>query len=633
MEKGGDCNMILKRFRVTNFRSVIDSGWINCDSVTTLVGINESGKSNILLALWKLNPARGGEIDPLHDLPVTKLSDLQCQLETTTFIEAVFKLGESGDVINEELGSEFEPNDELQISRSYDGGYSYKFVNELAAEKLEKLKTSKTSATIDNEEAEEQKYITSEDVFEVVKKYIPHFVYYSNYGNLASKIYLPHAVKWLNGEKVTGVEEKEDQVRTLKVLFDYVNLSPQEILDMGKDAVDIARLNRRDDSPTEEEIGRAEANKEKRAIVLQSAASKLTKEFKAWWKQGEYVFRFGADGDYFNIWVSDDKRPEEVDLELRSTGLQWFLSFYLVFLMESQEGNDNSVLLLDEAGLTLHPLAQKDLALFFNKLAENNQILNTTHSPFIVDPENIDRCRVVFSDENGGTKVSENLREGSAAAGKQSIYAVHAALGLTVSDVLLQGSSTIIVEGISDQYYLTTIKNVLIREKKIAPQKEILFIPSGGVRGVAGIAALVSSKADSLPIVVIDSDKAGNDYRKKLEDGLYKDSKDRILSVADYSGIEQSEIEDMIPFEFILKAVDRILPIQDEEDDEFEPKEGEPIVPQIEKYANERGIELKRGWKVDLAKSFKKMMSGKKKKSISERYKEMWVKLFQQFEE
>ena len=46
--------MKLQRFKVANFRSVIDSGWITVDDVTTLVGINESGKSNILLALWKL---------------------------------------------------------------------------------------------------------------------------------------------------------------------------------------------------------------------------------------------------------------------------------------------------------------------------------------------------------------------------------------------------------------------------------------------------------------------------------------------------------------------------------------------------------------------------------------------------
>ena len=43
--------MILAKYRVTNFRSVQDSGWIDCDNVTTLVGVNESGKSNLLLAI------------------------------------------------------------------------------------------------------------------------------------------------------------------------------------------------------------------------------------------------------------------------------------------------------------------------------------------------------------------------------------------------------------------------------------------------------------------------------------------------------------------------------------------------------------------------------------------------------
>ena len=43
--------MKLLRYRVTDFRSVEDSGWIDCDDVTTLVGINESGKSNLLIIM------------------------------------------------------------------------------------------------------------------------------------------------------------------------------------------------------------------------------------------------------------------------------------------------------------------------------------------------------------------------------------------------------------------------------------------------------------------------------------------------------------------------------------------------------------------------------------------------------
>ena len=86
--------MKLNKFRVTNFRSIQDSGWVECNDVTTLVGINESGKSNLLLALWKLGPARGGEIDILHDMPVSKLSSLRNKLETTPFICGEFTIDE-----------------------------------------------------------------------------------------------------------------------------------------------------------------------------------------------------------------------------------------------------------------------------------------------------------------------------------------------------------------------------------------------------------------------------------------------------------------------------------------------------------------------------------------------------------
>jgi predicted ATPase len=44
--------------------------------------------------------------------------------------------------------------------------------------------------------------------------------------------------------------------------------------------------------------------------------------------------------------------------------LQWFLSFYLVFLVESVGTHQGAVLLLDEPGLSLHPLAQRDLSGF-----------------------------------------------------------------------------------------------------------------------------------------------------------------------------------------------------------------------------------------------------------------------------
>nr|VFJ57146.1 MAG: AAA ATPase domain-containing protein [Candidatus Kentron sp. FW]VFJ64354.1 MAG: AAA ATPase domain-containing protein [Candidatus Kentron sp. FW] len=48
--------MKLKKFRVHNFRNIVDSGWVEIDDIITLVGRNESGKTSLLQALWKFNP-------------------------------------------------------------------------------------------------------------------------------------------------------------------------------------------------------------------------------------------------------------------------------------------------------------------------------------------------------------------------------------------------------------------------------------------------------------------------------------------------------------------------------------------------------------------------------------------------
>lgn len=45
------------RYRVENFRNIDDSGWISLERVTAFVGRNESGKTALLKALHKFNPA------------------------------------------------------------------------------------------------------------------------------------------------------------------------------------------------------------------------------------------------------------------------------------------------------------------------------------------------------------------------------------------------------------------------------------------------------------------------------------------------------------------------------------------------------------------------------------------------
>lgn len=85
----------LLEFRVINFRSIKDSGWIDTDSLTCLVGTNESGKTNLLVGLWKLNPANSEPIDPLIDYPRKKYVDYRATEGNEIFIIGDFELSES----------------------------------------------------------------------------------------------------------------------------------------------------------------------------------------------------------------------------------------------------------------------------------------------------------------------------------------------------------------------------------------------------------------------------------------------------------------------------------------------------------------------------------------------------------
>jgi len=727
----------------------MDSGWIDCDNITSLVGINEAGKSNLVLALWKLKPAREedeSKIELRDDMPRHMYTDWKDIPEDVNFISAVFELD---DILSDNVAAKCECEISsikyVQITRSYDGEYKLHFPDYIARTKIQaeivrdiissakdEIGSLNEVAEVEIEEDEEveagnetvetevgikdtilesldkilsslkkKEVLCKEDfnaikllypteliqlsdseiypafvsvqklidktfaildiqepsdvkgIHDLITSEMPSFVYYSDYGNLDAEIYLPQAVKLLENNTIVGFDNAA-KIRTLRMLFEFVNLNPKEILELGKDPLTEKQVititntvnssypqqNKTEKSeetihfiPDEDEIKEGQKNKSERKIQLNSAASSFTRKFKDWWKQGDYTFEFDADGDYFKIWVSDKIRPDKIELRQRSTGLQWFFSFFLVFLVESKDAHKGTILLLDEAGLTLHPLAQKDLIAFFENLADENQIIHTTHSPFLIDTNNIDRVKVVYMDKDGYTVSSNNLREGITPENKNSIYAAHAALGLSVSDVILQGCQPVIVEGTSDQYLLNAIKLFLIRNKKIAPDKELVFLAGGGTstKGVQGIIGILSGKSEELPPVLLDSDKNGEDMKKNLSSGLYKEKlSKRIISAKDITEIEYSEVEDIIPYNLMSKEVERLL--RNDDDVEFEDSysNGAPILPQIEKFATDNSIVLPSGWKVELARKVKVQLV-KPKVKIDDKYVQMWTKLFGYF--
>ena len=574
--------MELTSFRVTDFRSIQDTGWIDASRVTALIGTNESGKSNILLALWKLKPVRDGNIDLLADIPRSQYHVVRKAQPKPIFIRAKFEFAEEEAVcLSKMTSSPQEEMDVAKVTRSLDDKVSVSFPNatiqtdveitslgkvlSAAREQISALNAAGSSEepykrtvleairraedSISRAEdklsfvhevlgdlAPKKRLKNSEIVpaFEafmlrlaanIVYELIPSFVYYANYENLDSEIYLPHVIANMQREDLGGAEAAK--TRTLRVLFEFVQLDPTEILKLGKES-----------GGEKQQIELDARNKTEREVLLQSASTSLTGKFRDWWKQGNHKFRFQADGNHFRIWVADEIRIEEVELEGRSSGLQWFLSFFLVFLVESAASHKNAILLLDEPGVSLHPIAQEDLFEFFDTLSKENQVFYTSHSPFLVNADQLDRVRAVYYDEEGKdkglTKVSADLRAMEKSKGQiKSIYSVYAALGISVSQAILLGSTQIVVEGPSDQFYFSALKSYLIGNGLIQPKRELLFLPTGGASGIKAVVPIIAGKDEILPIVLVDGDHQGNQVADRLKKSLYKGQEDQIISLSE----------------------------------------------------------------------------------------------------
>ncbi|WON72486.1 AAA family ATPase [Nitrosospira sp. Is2] len=695
--------MQLTRFLVTNFRSVENSNWVEVDKVTALIGVNESGKTNLLVPLWKLNPATGGEIQPASDYPKKHFGAIRQAPQNYCFITAEFETGPLAGELSRKAGITPEAAALVSVKRYFNGEYAVSFpqsegftgvdpsdvnsevkkliagamrsitdlapstqeheLKEIVLTKLNQMHDTLAEPRLSASDASEFKrelqfliqepdrrttavyshvaelldaieLITSEitspgegaaDVTDIVLGALPKFVYYSEFGNLDSEIYLPHVVQNLQRNDLGSKEAAK--ARTLRVLFKFVGLEPGDILELGQDLRD-ARNNQRE--PTADEISEIALKKRERSILLQSAGAVLTEKFRNWWKQGDYKFRFDADGSHFRIWVSDDRRPEEVELESRSTGLQWFLSFYLVFLVESEGEHQRAILLLDEPGLSLHPLAQRNLSAFFDNLASFNRILYTTHSPFLIDAEHLGRARKVYISENGTTKATPDLRhveKDPRQAG--AAYVVHSALHLNVAESLLLGCQPVIVLGPSDQYYLSTIKTLLIGANKISPKRELVFAPSGGSKTAEVVASIITGRDEPLPKILLSGDEPGKRISQELKSGPYHGVEERVLSTDTYVGFTGSELEDLIPASFFAQVIDRWernseIPFADVV------VSGKPLVGQVEAWAETQGVTLREGWKIEVAKRTKEVALKKGVSAFDHATTGRWVKLFQE---
>lgn len=654
------------RFRVQNFRNIDDSGWIPLEKVTAFVGRNESGKTTLLKALHKFNPATPEPYNPQREFPRDRYTREFRNGADWPVCSVVFEIGEPFRQEIEAILGGNPPPQEAICTRFYDGSLQIHFepavhieaikpallIDALktfasAARRLEapvpeqedqtkKLRTDLATwasawqeklgshvdlriqngatllsnlrteldkhatpqtadmvealqSVVDPALAEAKKIPVVDQIAEHIEARLPVLIYFDDFGVLDSAIYLPNFLKDLKRAP------NDPRTRTINAMYKHVGLTAQEIADLGTESAQQARA--QSQQPTAEMIAQDQDRKELRAIKLNSASLDITKRFNGWYGQRRHTIDYQADGDYFRIWVADDRRPGvKIELEGRSKGFQWFFSFYLIFLVESEEGHKDAILLLDEPGLHLHPTAQQELIAFFEKLAEANQLIYTTHSPFLIDGENLHRVRPVTEDDSGHSRV----RVDGWPKDRETIFPLQAAAGYAMVRGLFQHKQNVLVEGMSDYYYLHALSHQCRNTNRTSLPDNIYITPCGGTKMVGNIASLFLGQ-EVRPIVLLDGDEAGRVRRDALLKELYSAHGSAILMLDEALGRngEHIEIEDILGEEIIMEAVNSVISKKLKINDTDRSKGSLPA--QIKSASGRQTIELPDGWKVSVA--------------------------------
>ena len=398
-----------------------------------------------------------------------------------------------------------------------------------------------------------------EKLYDLVKQDLPVYIYFEDYNILDGSILISDLVKAIQGD----LKFKEFKIQ--ETLFKHVNLDPIEIYDLGSTKLTntqkselnsrIQQKNINADQVTTDFYEKVSKEKQqelkKRKILLDSASQLMTKTLNKYFQERNYKVEYDTDGQFLQILIWDDVRPSKINLEERSKGFRWYFSFFLVFLVESEGMHKNAILLLDEPGIHLHLQAQFNLINFFQKLEESNQIIYTTHSPFLIDEYHLEQVRSVYEDEDGITHVTEN----NLIPDKKSIFPLQAALSYKTSQVIYQGLKQLIVEGDGDYNYIIAITHILEKTGRKSLDKDIVIIPCKGASKIDMYARLFID-LENIPVVLVDSDSEGKKTYDALTETLFLKNKRNVLLIGNFMNKNyETEIEDFIGKELLVDCI------------------------------------------------------------------------------
>lgn len=602
--------MRLTKVRITNFQSIHDSNEFDVGDVTCLVGKNEAGKTALLKALYRLNPivTSDGIFNPTYDYPRQFVSDYKDAIKSDdrdpdNVVQATYVLDPDDiaaitDIYGHGCLESDEPTIELCKGYSNETTYSGPDIDEKKAlnhlidtselpdsvrDKLRDLTVQeKIEALGAVEQIDAVKKLThslqeindrsiSDIIYDILKGRFPKYLYFDEYHQLTGEENLDA----LRVRESSGSLKKSDL--PLLGLISLASLTLDQMIEPGDTETLVARLEAAENRLTEKALHYWSQNRHLRMTFdVRSAQPNDPKDMQS-----------GT-----NIWgrVKDTAHHVTTSLGTRSRGFIWFFSF-LAWYSKTQKEEQNIILLLDEPGLSLHAKAQADLLRYFEKeLVPHHQLIYTTHSPFMIDPNQFRRVRIVqdlsvdvkdptkLSDRDRGTQViTDVLRVTS-----DSLFPLHGALGYEIHQTLFIGPNCLVVEGVSDLLYIQTMSNVLQERGQAGLRADWTITPVGGAGKVPTFIALLGANTKLNIAVLVDYHRKD---KQAIED-LYKTKlirKKKVLTYADFvdNGTGDVDIEDMFAPEFYLRLVNGAYGTDIDLNDL---STGQRIIPSIEKY-------------------------------------------------
>ena len=580
--------MRLKAFRVQMYRPILDSGWVNIDDITVIVGKNESGKTALLKALHKFKPFTHDPYTLDREWPRGHRKE---RSPDAVVVQTRFDFeDEEKDKIGKLLTEQQQPTG-VEISKTYEGEYRYKFfpmdLDSIEQVTMDRVLLPYRAPDIDDPVSTELTEVISQILDQVTKLIESHSLSAFTENIETYKSQIDAAVQSDNEQDIEYAKAVIVALDDLSKLVDaaVVRLKIEKMvsewiptfiyMDDHKPFQGIAYLDqinqrKNDNQLTDEdetflmilemagldfdtELQRAtEADREQRMLDMNDASLTLTNLLADHWSQREYEVKFEADGYHVIAFVSDEIQSSLVPLNERSKGFQWFFSFDTTFLYETQGTFKNAVILLDEPGLHLHAAAQRDLLVRLKEYAKGNQLIYTTHMPFMIDMERLDNIRVCIENKDKGSTVSEDFY----AADEHARFPLQAALGLSISQSLFIGPYNLVVEGITDFWLLSTLATILRSENRTSLDERVVITPSGGATKAAYVATMLQGQELNV-VVLLDSDPEG----KRVAEGLIKKwimEDKHVLLLGDVIGRkDETTLEDLFPDEFYLEFVNK----------------------------------------------------------------------------